>query len=70
LTRQPRLYPSDNRLGAERLKEDEMRDEEFEVLEDGYVYLTREEFREKIDSLWFLNEEGEIERLPVRFEEE
>jgi hypothetical protein len=70
LTRQPRLYPSDNRLGALWLKEDVMRDEEFEVLEDGYVYLTREEFREKIDSLWFLNEEGEIERLPVRFEEE
>ena len=47
-----------------------MKEEKFEVLEDGCVYLTREEFREKIDSLWFLNEEGEIERLPVRFEEE
>ena len=47
-----------------------MKDEKFEVLEDGYVYLTREEYREKIDSLWFLNEEGEVEMLPVRFEEE
>ena len=47
-----------------------MRDEEFEVLEDGFVYLTREELREKIDSLWFLNEEGEIEMIAVRFEEE
>ena len=47
-----------------------MKDEKFEVLEDGYVYLTREEFREKIDSLWFLNEDGEIEMIAVRFEEE
>ena len=47
-----------------------MRDEKLEVLEDGCVYLTREEYREKIDSLWFLNEEGEIEMIAVRFEEE
>ena len=47
-----------------------MKDEKFEVLEDGFVYLTREEYREKIDSLWFLNEEGEIEMIAVRFEEE
>ena len=47
-----------------------MKEEKFEVLEDGVVYLTREELREKIDSLWFLNEEGEIEMIEVRFEEE
>jgi hypothetical protein len=52
------------------LKENEMRDEKFEVLEDGCVYLTKEELRENIDSLWLLNEEGEVEMLPVRFEEE